>query len=95
MTSLKERFNKNTVQGKMYRLILQMFIPIVGILIAIFAMILTRNIMYASVSGNIVKASGFNQDFKNEIDLQMYLYVSGSSDEIPWEDVEAAKTLAE
>ena len=95
MTSLKERFNKNTVQGKMYRLILQMFIPLVGILIAIFAMILTRNIMYASVSGNIVKASGFNQDFKNEIDLQMYLYVSGSSDEIPWEDVEAAKTLAE
>lgn len=89
------RKNRNTVQRKMYRLILQMFIPIVGILITIFVMLLTRNIMYASVSGNIVKVSGFNQNFKDEIDLQMYLYVTGSSDEIPWEDVNSARTLAD
>ncbi|SCW44377.1 two-component system, sensor histidine kinase YesM [Ruminococcaceae bacterium YRB3002] len=89
------RFNKNTVQGKMYRLIIQMFVPIVAILVIILAMIVTRNLMYASVSGNIVKASGFNQNFKNEIDLQMYLYVSGSSDELPWSDVSSAKELAE
>ncbi len=95
MISLKSRFSRNTVQGKMFRLILQMFVPILLILIMIFAMILTRNIMYASVSGNIVKASGFNQNFKNEIDLQMYLYVSGSSDEIPWDDVSSARKLAE
>jgi len=95
MTSIRDRFDKNTVQGKMYRLILQMFIPIISILVIIFAMILTRNLMYESVSGNIVKASGFNQNFKNEIDLQMYLYVSGSSDTIPWDDVSSAKQLAE
>ena len=95
MTSIRDRFNKNTVQGKMYRLILQMFVPIAAILVIIVAMIVTRNVMYASVSGNIVKASGFNQDFKNDVDLKMYLYVSGSSDEIPWDDVESAKTLAE
>ena len=74
------RKSSNTVQKKMYRLLLQMFIPIGGILIAIFAMLITRNVMYASVSGNIVKASSFNQNFKDEIDLQMYLYVAGSSD---------------
>ena len=74
---------------------LQMFIPITVILVSIFVMLLTRNIIYASVSGNIVKASGFNQNFRDEIDLQMYLYVTGSSDEIPWEDVEAARALAE
>ena len=79
----------------MYRLLLQMFIPIVGILIIIFAMIMTRNIMYASVSGNIVKVSGFNQNFKVEIDEQMYQYVSGRSSEIPWEDVASARVLAE
>ena len=95
MKSPSDRLNKNTVQGKMYRLMLQMFIPITVILVSIFVMLLTRNIIYASVSGNIVKASGFNQNFRDEIDLQMYLYVTGSSDEIPWEDVEAARALAE
>ncbi len=95
MKLLKERFSKHTVQGKMFRLILQMFVPIVAILIILFTLILTRNLMYASVSGNIVKASGFNQNFKDEVDLKMYLYVSGSSDEIPWNDVEDARNLAE
>ena len=94
MRFLSDRLSRNTVQGKMYRLLMQMFIPIAAILVIIFAMILTRNLMYASVSGNIVKASGFNQNFKSEIDLQMYLYVSGSSSEIPWEDVTSARELA-
>ena len=67
MISARDKTGKNTVRGKMYRLLLQMFLPIAGIFIIIFAMILTRNLMYASVSGNIVKASGFNQNFKIEI----------------------------
>lgn len=79
----------------MFRLILQMFVPIAAILVIIFALILTRNVMYASVSGNIVKASGFNQRFKQDVNEKMYLYVSGSSDSIPWNDVEAARSLAE
>ncbi len=87
--------NSNTVQAKMYRLMFQMFIPIAVILVSIFVMLLTRNLMYASVSGNIVKVSGFNQKFKQEIDEQMYFYVTGYSDEIPWDDVSSARTLAE
>ena len=79
----------------MYRLMLQMFIPIAVILVSIFAMLLTRNLMYASVSGNIVKVSGFNQKFKQEIDEQMYFYVTGYSDEMPWDDVGSARALAE
>ena len=90
-----DRLNKNTVQGKMYRLMLQMFIPIAVILVSIFVMLLTRNLMYASVSGNIVKVSGFNQKFKQDIDEQMYFYVTGYSDEMPWDDVESARALAE
>ena len=89
------RKSSNTVHGKMYRLLLQMFIPIAVILISIFTMLLTRNLMYASVSGNIVKVSGFNQKFKQEIDEQMYFYVTGYSDEMPWDDVESARALAE
>lgn len=95
MTPHKDRLNKNTVRGKMYRLMLQMFIPIAIIFVSIFVMLLTRNIIYASVSGNIVKVSGFNQKFKQEIDEQMYFYVTGYSSEIPWEDVESARALAE
>ncbi|MBR3277508.1 MAG: sensor histidine kinase [Lachnospiraceae bacterium] len=87
--------NSNTVHAKMYRLLLQMFIPIAVILVSIFVMLLTRNLMYASVSGNITKVSGFNQKFKQEIDEQMYFYVTGYSDEIPWNDVESARSLAE
>ena len=95
MRPAPDRLNKNTVQGKMYRLLLQMFIPIMSIIVIIFAMLLTRNIMYASVSGNIVKVSGFNQKFKQEIDEQMYFYVTGYSDKMPWDDVESASSLAE
>ena len=87
--------NSNTVQAKMYRILLQMFIPITVILVSIFVMLLTRNLMYASVSGNIVKVSGFNQKFKQEIDEQMYFYVTGYSDGMPWDDVESARALAE
>ena len=42
-----DRLNRNTVQGKMYRLMLQMFIPIAVILVSIFVMLLTRNLKYA------------------------------------------------
>ena len=90
-----DRLNRNTVQGKMYRLMLQMFIPIAVILVSIFVMLLTRNLMYASVSGNIVKVSDFNLDFKKQVDEQMYFYVTGYSDEMPWDDVNQAQALAE
>ena len=95
MSRIRRLFDKNTVRGKMYRLIMQMFIPIMAILLIIFAMILTRNMMFASVSGNIADASGFNQNFKNEVDLKMYLYVSGSNNDVPWQDVDSARALAE
>ncbi len=90
-----DRLNRNTVQGKMYRLMLQMFIPIAVILVSIFVMLLTRNLMYASVSGNIVTVSDFNLDFKKQVDEQVYFYVTGYSDEMPWDDVKSARSLAE
>jgi len=93
--SIRGHFKSDTIKGKMSRLLLQLFIPVIFIFISIIAMIVTRNIMFASVSGNIAAASGFNQNFKDDVDLQMYLYVSGSSDEIPWNDVELARDLAE
>ncbi len=95
MSRFRRLFDRNTIRGKMYRLIMQMFVPVMLILLLIFAMIITRNVMFASVSGNITDASGFNQNFKNEVDLKMYLYVSGSNKDIPWQDVASARSLAE
>ena len=95
MTKIRELFRSESIRGKMSRLLMQMFIPITFIFVIMLAMVLTRNIMFASVNGNIADASGFNREFKEEVDLKMYLYVTGSKDEIPWEDVNSARELAE
>ena len=95
MTKIRELFRSESIRGKMSRLLMQMFIPITFIFVIMLAMVLTRNIMFASVNGNIADASGFNREFKEEVDLKMYLYVTGSNDEIPWEDVNSARELAE
>lgn len=95
MTKLRDPFKPDSIRGKMSRLLMQMFIPIMFIFTIIIAMVLTRNIMFASVNGNIADASGFNREFKEDVDLKMYLYVTGYNDEIPWEDVNSARELAE
>ena len=85
MTKLKELFRSDSIRGKMSRLLMQMFIPIIFIFTIIIAMVLTRNLMFASVNGNIADASGFNQRFKEEVDLNMYLYVTGINGDCPWD----------
>ncbi len=89
------RSGDRSIQGRLNRLILQMFIPVLAILICIVLMLVVRNYQYASVSGNIIDASGFNQNFKDEVDLKMYQFVSGSSDQLPWDEVRTAQELAE
>ena len=95
MTKLRELFKSESIRGKMSRLLMQMFIPITLIFVIMIAMVLTRNIMFASVNGNIADASGFNREFKEEVDLKMYLYVTGYNDELPWDEVDSARELAE
>lgn len=95
MTKLHELFRSDSIRGKMSRLLMQMFIPIIFIFTIIIAMVLTRNIMFASVNGNIADASGFNQKFKEDVDLNMYLYVTGINEDCPWDDVNSARELAE
>ena len=94
MTKPRELFKADSIRGKMSRLLMQMFIPIMLLFTIIIVMVLTRNIMIASVNGNIADASGFNREFKEEVDLEMYLYVTGYNDELPWEDVDSARELA-
>ena len=64
-------------------LIRQMLIPFIIMTAVILSVFVIYTIQYAQVSGNITTASRFNHNFKDEVDLKMYSFVSGSSDTLP------------
>ena len=92
---MKTRFASNSIEGKLYRLALQIFLPMVLLAGLILMMLIVYNVQYASITENITTASGFNQDFKADVDLKMYYYVIGSSSEIPAEEIRTARSLAQ
>ena len=86
---------QNSIAGKLYGLILNIFIPMVLLAAVILFLFINYNLRYSSVTGNITTASQFNQDFKADVDLKMYYYVIGSSRELPVEEIQSARTLAQ
>ena len=92
---MRSRMDRGSISGRMYSLIVSMALPILLVSALILGLLIVFNIQYAAVSSNITDASGFNQDFKNEVDLKMYSYVTGSSNELPTGEVETAQRLAE
>ena len=80
------RMDRSSISGRMYRLIASMALPILLVSLLILGLLIAFNLQYSAVSSNITDASGFNQDFKNEVDLKMYSYVTGSSEELPTEE---------
>ena len=62
--------------------------------VLVLVLLLIYSLQYAQISSNISTASQFNQNFKDEVDLEMYYFVTGSRDEIPWGEVETAEELA-
>ena len=83
---MRPKYDKSSIEGKIYRLILSLFLPMLAVAFFILVMLITANLQYASISGNISKASGFSQDFKSDVDLKMYYYVTGSREELPLEE---------
>ncbi|PKM73539.1 MAG: sensor histidine kinase [Firmicutes bacterium HGW-Firmicutes-16] len=88
-------YDKKSISGRMYTLIKNIFLPMLALSVFILFLLIVYYLQYSSVSSNIIKASGFNQNFKNDVDLKMYYFVSGSSDVLPWEEVQTAQELAE
>ena len=86
---------QNSIAGKLYGLILNIFIPMVLLAAVILFLFINYNLRYSSVTGNITTASQFNQDFKADVDLKMYYYVIGSSREMPGEEIQSARPLAQ
>lgn len=91
----RRRFQPNSIAGKLYSLMLNIFVPMVVLAAVILILLVSYNVRNSAVTGNITTASRFNQDFKSDVDLKMYYYVSGASRELPLEEIGAARTLAE
>lgn len=87
---------RTSINGQLKNLILTLILPMSTIIIVIFVMFTGYNIRYANASGNIARASGFSQSFKDDIDLKMYYFATDSeyATGIPYEEVETALNLA-
>ena len=83
-----------SIDAQLQSLIRQMLIPFGIMAVVILSLFVIYMVQYAQVSGNITTASRFNHNFKDEVDLKMYTFVSGSSDELPLDEVDTARDLA-
>ena len=68
-----------SLDGKLRRLLWSMLLLVCVILVATLAILLLHNHQYSIVTANIVRASQFNQNFKEDVDLKMYYYVIDSA----------------
>ena len=86
-----------SLDGTLRRLLWSMLLLVCVILVATLAILLLHNQQYSIVTANIVRASQFNQNFKEEVDLKMYYYVIDSSygETLPLQEVGEAKALAQ
>lgn len=86
--------DKNSISTGLRRLILHLAIPLCLLSVFVLIIFLLSNWQLAQVSNNISTASQFNQNFKDEVDLRMYYFVTGGDDQLPWEEIQAAEELA-
>ena len=78
------------------QLLWSMLLLVCAVIVSTLAILLLHNRQYSAVTANIVRASQFNQNFKEDVDLKMYYYVIDSSygETLPLQEVAEAKTLA-
>ena len=86
-----------SLDGKLRRLLWSMLLLVCVILVATLAILLLHNHQYSIVTANIVRASQFNQNFKEDVDLKMYYYVIDSTygETLPLQEVDEATALAQ
>ena len=94
---MKQNKPHPSLDGKLRRLLWSMLLLVCVILVATLAILLLHNRQYAIVTANIVRASQFNQNFKEDVDLKMYYYVIDSSygETLPLQEVDEAKALGQ
>ena len=94
MRETGKHFDKTSISSRLRALILQLAVPLSLLSLFVVLVFLLSSLSLAQVSRNISTASRFNQNFKDEVDLKMYYFVTGSDDQLPWDEVQAAEDLA-
>ncbi len=90
---MKQR-DTSSISVRIRQLIINLTVPLCVLSLFMLAVFIAYSLEYATVSRNIATASRFNQNFKDEVDLKMYYFVTGSSEEIPFDEVATAEELA-
>lgn len=88
------RRDQNSIRSRIQDLILYLAVPLCVLSVFILGLFLLYSVQYTQVSNNISTASQFNQNFKDDVDLKMYYFVTQSDDQLPWDEVNAATELA-
>ena len=88
---------KPTMSALLHRLIAVIFVPMSIVVAILIGILCWYSFQYRTLLQNVTAASAFNQNFKNDVDLKMFYYVSDSAyaDGMPVEEVESARSLAE
>ena len=88
---------KPTMSTLLHRLIAVIFVPMSIVIAILIGILCWYSFQYRTLLQNVTAASAFNQNFKDDIDLKMFYYVSDSAyaDGKPIEEVESARSLAE
>ncbi len=82
---------------RLRKLIAVIIIPMFMVVAILIGILVWSSYQYDTILKNVTAASAFNQDFKDEVDLKMFYYVSDSAyaDGMPIDEVENARKLAE
>ena len=94
--ALWHRLHMRTTLNRQLRVLLVgVVLPFVFMITLVLSMLGTFNQQYAVTLQNVSVASGFNFDFKDKLDLDMYYFVVGSSniDHLPIEEVTYAQQI--
>ena len=84
----------NSISARIQQLIRYLTVPLCVLSLFMLLLFILYSLEYTTISRNIATASRFNQNFKDEVDLKMYYFVTGSENEVPLEEVTTAKELA-
>jgi two-component system sensor histidine kinase YesM len=94
MSARATREERGSISASLRRLICGLAVPLCLLALFLLLQFFLYGLRQARISSNISTASQFNRDFKNEVDLKMYYFVTGSSEGLPLDEVETAEELA-
>ena len=85
-----------SLADQLHRLLVTVLLPLGVIIALLVSFVFSYSSQYTAISRTIAEVSGFNQNFKDDVDLKMYYYVIGStySEGLPVSEVDAALELA-